>query len=353
MDKKIRNLLILLGILAVLLIGYAAVGLLLPDGETEDESKTETEASVDTLPLFRVTEDGLTTLSYTYDRDSDGEAELWSYTRTEDGSWTWAGDAGIPLSSAPFVSCATTLASAVATKVIRDVAEDELATYGLDTPGLTVAFTDAVGGAQSFCIGAYNAYNGTYCALVGGDRSTVYLVSGDLPAAFEAPVESFVSYDDLPAFKPEALVSLTLTRGDRTVTVTRETPEAVDAQAVWRRAVNGAVPVAVAEDIAASLDLLVGDMDYLACLGVTDEALAEHGLAEDTTRMTLVYRRSADGVETEETFTLLLGGTDKYGYYYANPEGTTLTMLLGGSVFHKLMTYDDARISAGDAAAIP
>jgi hypothetical protein len=50
------------------------------------------------------------------------------------------------------------------------------------------------------------------------------------------------------------------------------------------------------------------------------------------------------------TFTLALGSTDKYGYYYANPEGTTLTMLLGGSVFHKAMTYDDEHIAAGNAA---
>lgn len=355
MDKKIRNLLILLAILALLLVGYAAVGLLLPEGEGEGggEGEADTEVSVGSLPLFRVTEDGLTSLSYTYDKDGDGESELWSYTRAEDGTWTWAGDARIPLSSAPFASYAATFASAVAEKTLHGVAEEELAAYGLDTPKVTVTFTDAVGGAQSFCIGAYNAYNGTYCVLVGEDRSTVYLVSGDLPGAFEESVEAFVSYDDLPAFKPEALVSLTLTHGDRTVRVTRNAPATVDAAATWQRSVGGEAPVTVAGDLAASLEMLVGDMDYLACLGVTEAALAEHGLAEDVTRMTLVYRKTAEGTVTEETFTLTLGGTDRYGYYYANPEETTLTMLLGGSVFRKLMTYDDASLSAGDGTAIP
>jgi hypothetical protein len=64
--------------------------------------------------------------------------------------------------------------------------------------------------------------------------------------------------------------------------------------------------------------------------------------------MTLVYTKTESGQEVEKTFTLTLGGNDKYGYYYANPEGTPLTMLLGGSVFHKVMTYDDEHIAAGD-----
>ena len=56
-----------------------------------------------------------------------------------------------------------------------------------------------------------------------------------------------------------------------------------------------------------------------------------------------------EGEEKEHTFTLTLGSADKYGYYHANPDGTTLTMLLGGSVFHKVMTYTDEQISVGDA----
>ena len=96
--------------------------------------------------------------------------------------------------------------------------------------------------------------------------------------------------------------------------------------------------------------LLDWDMDYLACLSVHESDFPEYGLHENTTRMTLVYTKTENGGEAEKTFTLTLGDTDKYGYYYARPEGTTLTMLLGGSVFHKAMTYDDDRIAAGDTA---
>ena len=58
MDKKIRNLLILVGILAVLCIGYAVTGILVPDEVPAGEAETEEGTTV----LFRVTEDGLTAL---------------------------------------------------------------------------------------------------------------------------------------------------------------------------------------------------------------------------------------------------------------------------------------------------
>jgi hypothetical protein len=179
----------------------------------------------------------------------------------------------------------------------------------------------------------------------------VYLLASDFYEEFELAVESLVSFDDLPAFSAERLVSLTLSAGERTVTVTRAPSEdSAAADAVWLRSVNGEAPVTVAADLAASLEKLAGDMDYLTCYSVREADFPTYGLHENTTRMTVVYTKTAEGEEVEQTFTLTLGGTDKYGYYYANPEGTTLTMLLGGSVFGKLLTYDDDRIAAGDTA---
>ena len=347
MDKKLRNLLILAGILVLLCIGYAVAGLIFAEETPEDTDAAETTAEEATF--LQVTEDGLTALSYTYDADGDGVAETWSYTRSADGeTWHWADDPAVPLSSSTFYGYSSTLYGISVVNVIEGVTEEQFTEYGLDQPIQTVIFTDAVYGAQSFCIGAYNTYNGTYCAYKNGDKTTVYLLDGEFCTEFEYAVESFVSYDDLPAFKPEALVSLTLTQGERTVTLTREEDE--EGEAVWLRSVNGEAPVTVASDLADSLELLVGDMDYLTCYSVRESAFSEYGLTENTTRMTVVYTKTSEGEEVTETFGLTLGGNDKYNYYYANPEGTTLTMLLGGSVFYKTMTYDDAHVAAGDTA---
>ena len=346
MDKKIRNLLILVGVLVLLCVGYAVAGILFPAEEAESEEYTQ--AVDETVSLFRVTEDGLTALSYTYDEDGDGEAELWAYTRDEAGAWVWSEDAAVPLGKTLFANYASTLASATAVKVLSGVTEAQLEEYGLRTPAKKVTFTDAAGGSQSFCVGVYNAYNGTYCVTVNGDDTKVYLVSAELCEAFEEPVTAFVSFDDLPTCEPEAIVSLTLSQGERTVTLTRQAPASVDEAAVWLRSVNGEAPVTVAADLSKSLELLAGDMDYLACMDVRASAYPTYGLDENTTTMTLVYLRSEGGTEVEETFTLTLGAVDQYLYYYARPEGTTLSMMLGGSVFYKVMTYDDERLAEGD-----
>ena len=346
MDKKLRNILILAGVLVLLCVGYAVAGIIFREEEPETTAEDVTSAPTETF--FNVTEDGLTALSYTYDGDGDGEAEIWSYTRSADDVWHWAGDESVPLSSSAFYGYSSTLYGLTVVSTITGVTEEQLAEYGLTDPAKTVTFTDGVYGAQSFCIGAYNTYNATYCAYKNGDKSTVYLLDGEFYSEFELSVESLVYHDDLPAFKPEALVSFTLVQGDKTVVLSRGVE---DGKAVWARSVNGEAPVTVASDLADSLELLVGDMDYLVCYSVKESDFAAYGLDENTVTMTVVYEKTVSTVTEELTFTLTLGGTDKYGYYYANPEGTTLTMLLGGSVFSKVMTYDDAHLSEGDVAA--
>ena len=345
MDKKLRTILILAGALVLLCIGYAVAGILFREDTPEETTPADTTAEAATF--LQVTEDGLTKLSFTYDKDSDGVAEVWSYTRSADGeAWHWDADPAVPLGSSAFYSYSTTLYGITPVSTLTGVTEEELAEYGLTDPVKTVTFTDKLYCEQSFCIGTFNTYNSTYCAYKNGDTSTVYLLDGEFYTEFELSVESLVHHDDLPEFKPEALTGFTMTQGDKTVTLTRS----IDGEgvAVWARSVNGETPVTVAADLAKSLELLVGDMDYLVCYGVKASDFAEYGLDQNTTLMTVTYTKTVSSVTEEFTFKLTLGSTDKYGYYYANPEGTTLTMLLGGSVFSKVMTYDDEHLAAGD-----
>ncbi len=357
MDQKIRNLLILLAVLVLLVIGYAVIGLVVPDEAVESESEEPTPTAV-----FRVTENGLTAIAYTYDEAGDGVPELWSYRSTTDEAgtitWYWTEDRNIPLGAYHFTSMAETLAQVTPVKILTDVTPEKLAEYGLTDAPRTVTFTDKVGGEQSFSFGTYNAYNGTYCALINGDTTCVYLLEKEICEAFSLPVERFVSYDDLPACEPEELQSVTFTRGDRTVTVTRtpltvegETGTDADATYGWMRSVNGAPAVRVADGLTERIHTLLGDMDYLGCYGVSREDFPTYGLDADTTTMTVVYEKTVGGTPIDKTFTLTLGGTyEGYDYYYANPDGTTLTMLLGGDIWHKLITYTDEAIAAGDSA---
>ena len=86
MDKKLRNILILVGVLALLCIGYAAVGLIFPE---EDTQASDTTAASDTslTPLFDVTEDGLTYLTYT--NENEGVTAIFFTVAYKSGDAFW------------------------------------------------------------------------------------------------------------------------------------------------------------------------------------------------------------------------------------------------------------------------
>ncbi len=330
MDRKIRNLVILAGVLAILVIGYVAVTLLVPD---EPDSPT-TDNDPPAVALFRLTENGLTSLDVT--GRADGAPYTWSFTR--DTAWHWTEDATVPLGTAAFEAISQTLSEATGTLLATAVTAEQLQNYGLVTPVKEVTFTDAAGGKQSFSLGAYNAYNGTYCATVNGDSATVYMVDASLFQMFDFAIEDMVYVDDLPSCKPEDLLSVTFTTGEQTVAVTHEPIEIDGMEALgWFRSVDGGEPVRVSDAMAERIDTLLGDMDYLDCLSVRASDFPTYGLDKNTTTMTVVYEKTIGGKLVEKTFTLTLGATGAYDYYYVNPTGTPVTMILGGEVWYALI----------------
>ncbi len=347
MDHKARNVILLAALLVCLVIGYAVVTVFVPEEETTSDAPTQV-----TVALFRVTENGLTALSYTYDSDDDGTPELWSYRYdAEIASWLWTEDEHVPLGASTFYSASETLANATGTILATDLPAERLADYGLDVPQKEITFTDAAGGTQSFCLGAYNAYNATYCATVNGDTSTVYMLDSALFAAFDVPIEQMVYVDDLPNCKAEDLRTITLQTPDHLVTLTHTTlTEDGGEVLVWFRTVDDGEPVRVAAELAEKIDtMLFGDLVYLGCYSVDVADFADYGLNGNTTTMTVVYDKAIGGKLVEKTFTLTLGHTDAYHYYYVNPADTPVIMLLGGDIWHQLITCDDAAVSGGES----
>ena len=202
MDKKLRTILILAGILVLLCIGYAVAGLVFKEDTPEDTTAPETTAEEATF--LQVTEDGLTKLSYTYDKDGDGKAEVWSYTRSEDGeSWHWDEDPAVPLGSSAFYGYSSTLYGIQVVNTLQNVTEEQFSEYGLTAPARTVTFTDRVYGEQSFCIGAFNTYNSTYCAY----RPPRGLASLCWPPLYYVCSPGHKGHDDLTSSPPSSVLS--------------------------------------------------------------------------------------------------------------------------------------------------
>lgn len=360
MDKKIRNLLILIIILALLVIGYVIVRSVVREGGGAAES--ETDATPDAIPVVTVDEKTFSHLAYTHDADGDGVAERYAFTRGADGLWVCDERPDIPLDGRYFTYVCEFLNGLTAARVLTDQTEEQLAGYGLTKPQKTVWISDE-NGVQTVFIGAYNAYNGTYCISLGSLPGRVLFVNADIGEAFGYGLTDLVLCDDLPAdgaITADTVRSVTYTKGDRTVVLTYDYA-AFDGDGVgvgdrvWTRTVNGGEPVTVDATLGQSLLTLLGGMDYLTCESVDEEELAAHGLNGEAAVMVITWvekatedDNSTDGEAQEVThaFRLTLGDLNEYGYYYVNPTDTTLTMLLGGSAFAKLFTYDDADIAA-------
>lgn len=242
-----------------------------------------------------------------------------SFTKGADSTWTSGDTPDLPLEQSPFTALADTLSALAADKVISDPEGD--ASYGLDAPALRVeAAYD--GGTAALLVGA--AVNGSYYAKVEG-APTVYTIPDSLMTGTDYALLDLVALDTIPTFTESTVESVALSVGGNTWLLTREerTAEPEESAApdtagepetvtVW--SLNGAeLPE---EDGArrSAVSALPG-LSFTACHAYAPDAaaLAACGLANPA-RLTVTYSGGS--------YTLLIGGTDASGSYYAMLEGS-------------------------------
>ena len=340
MDKKIKTIVVLMCVLAGICVCFACVTLWF--GGDTPEAETTPDQNTNTV-ILKTDTASISSLSFTFDKAEDGIAELWTYT-CDEGVWHWSENKDIALSESGFATLTEGLLAVTAERTMSGVTEAQLIKYGLDAPSKSIKVKDDLYGEQTVYFGAFNAYNQMYYVTVGDDTSTVYMVASDLYDLFEYPVESFVSYNDLPGeLKQNQIVSLTFERGDTLISVlnkpvyeasTGEVETGEDASP----AISGYVWEKVKEDeitqlsgtLAETLTSHVTKMNYLGCLTVVESEYATYGFDKDTATMSLTY---LDKAGEAQVLVLTLGGQTDYGYYYARPQGTPYIMLLGGVSF--------------------
>ena len=343
MDKKIKTIVVLMLTLAGLCVGFACIALWF-SGDTPDDT---TQQQTGSTTIFTLDPTTLQSLAYTFDKEGDGVAELWSYTCDENGAWHWVDDESVSLSSSAFSTLTETITTIAASRTLTHVTAEEFETYGLKNPAKAIRVKDALYGEQAVYFGAFNAYNQTYYVSLGDNTSTVYMVSADIYSMFEYAVESLVSFNDLPGeLKEPQIVSLTYQKGETSLTITprqlyetvtgeagtgeEETTTTITAGFAWDVVTQSGETYTLDKSLAQTLVSHVTQMNYLGCLAATTATDKTYGFDQETATMTLVY---LDNAGEQHTFTLTLGGKTDYGYYYARPQGTNYVMLLGGISF--------------------
>ncbi|MBE6693687.1 MAG: DUF4340 domain-containing protein [Ruminococcaceae bacterium] len=362
MDKKTLRILILLAVLALLCVGLAAVAVVnsIRDAEGDELETTESNEVV----VMRVDEASVYYFSYTHDNDGDGTAEELEFSLGSDSkSWYWHENTKIKLREGIISTFASNLNQLTSTQVIKNPTDKQLKNFGFDAPTKYVTVRDNVYGEQTLTFGVYNSYNSCHYVCLNGNTETIYLISSDVFTGLETSVEAFVYLESFPEIAEDCMVSLVYSDGEREVICQFVQPEDESTvSGTWHRSIDGGEFTEIPSAVSTALTKLVSGMEYLSCVSVYESKLSEYGFEKTDdgivgeATMTVNYRtktRVLDEATNEiviewedKSFEISLGGLNDYNYYYANPEGTSIAVMLGGSAYYKVFNMTDAELAA-------
>lgn len=336
--KKQRTLLIVLVVLVVVLAGaYAAL-------RSANTGEGETEETITVAALSDVTALSITNQYGTFD-----------FTKGDEG-WSYDADSSFPLDGSYLDTVADVLADLTAQRAFQE--PDALSGYGLDTPACSVSAQTAGGDTLTVLVG--NATGSSYYAKTDAS-DTVYTISGDLFNALNYQLNDLVALEEIPAAGEASLVSIQLTRGSQTITLTKQTqtaegeasPEESASPAESADPESSEEPTqstqpevtyswlldGTAIEKGEALSTAIGELAYLgfdACYDYNpdDTVLAQCGLDSPALRLVVTT--------DDQAYALNIGGTDGSGAYYArlNDSGPVYLLNAGSAEAFLALTYD-------------
>lgn len=346
MSKKTIQLTVLCGVLALLIAGYFVLSAM--GGEQQSGTPAtdgEGTTALNTYTVCTVDQNTVHTIAYSH------EGQEYRYTLKDDRTgWVWDNDPTLPLDNVYFANMVTAFTSLTSTVCLTDVdAQTAQTEYGLDGT-LTVRFEDAVGGAQTFRIGAYNSFNGLYYLCRDNDPSTVYMVSADVPLQFLYTPYDMVAKPAVPTnITRSKLQTLTLTSPDgaHSLVCTYYVGGLAEGEEdVWYVSRDGGAQTRIDDADGEALSTALSTLAFSQVVDYDAANKAAYGL-DQPTRMVIDYKVTTKfedqttgeitSIDTDESFTLLLGNIADSGLCYATVEDSPLSCTLMGDIFAKLL----------------
>ncbi|HPE16376.1 MAG TPA: DUF4340 domain-containing protein [Oscillospiraceae bacterium] len=338
------KLILLLVVLVLAVGGYLVVSHFAAESEgTDDAAVSVASFSGDDVTALRF---GPAENTLTLERDGD--------------VWRYAGDPDVfPLNQSIPEKMLGAVAEITASRVIED--PEDLAEYGLDTPGSSLTVTTADGGGHSFAFGDTNDVTGEIYMLADGDASKVYLVSSDLPDAFSYSLCDMAQKETLPVFGTVRGVSVST--GGKTLQLSYEEQ---NGNLAWTDYYHwfledGATYLPLDTEKVSSLYKNVTGLVFLSCVSYNadDDTLAGYGLGDGAAALVTLQHVTTDSVDTGETdadgnavteqqtswntFTLRIGNRTDDGYYAAL-SGSRMVYLIDTDAAEALLTADYASL---------
>lgn len=364
MKKKAKNL-IALTVALLLLCGVYLV--FRPNGE--DGVGDDTTEGGNAYPITAVDHNTLTAINVSRRaNDADGADAAagmieFSFTLNDNATgWDWSEDPAVPLDNTVFAAMATAVSEVTSPYKLEGVAEADLAKYGLDSPEISLTFTDGAGTHRLY-IGDSNSFNGQNY-LCTEDRTVVYTVDATLAEEFRFDIFELIAEDSAPSFDASDITSLEYTKGGTSRSFTyypSGNDNCYSGSYNWFFADGDGTPQPLAYDIGESLTNILTTLDLSNCVAYNTSRDSELGL-DSGAKLTLKYQKTTKvtdsntniekEVKTPAEYVVYIGVTEN-GTIYLRPEGSVLTAkILTPGALADIVTDNPRTLAANELVLI-
>lgn len=313
MMKRQKNLLLLVGVLAVLCVGIFAV--------TRIEKHIDKVSTV-SEDIITADPDTLTKISWTV-----GGKTL-TFTKGDDG-WAQDGDAAFPVDQDKISDLIAHFEPLTASFIIHDVTD--YSQYGLDKPTDTVTLTTQ-DGDTTLSLGSYSTMDQKRYVML--EEGTVYLIDDDVEEALSTDHDDFLKTDSVPEFTQITKISRT---GDDAFTADYLPKEMHSYTNAYHFYTDDGTYTALSDDKITTFVTRLENLDWsdYATYQASESDLGTYGLASPAATFTIDYETKDDS----GSFTVSFGkvGDDKY---YCRMNDSAIVCNLSESDFTSLSGTD-------------
>lgn len=324
--KRVKKLLILLLVLAVLCGATAYLTGLDLNGEAEEPDTSVTMMTLDSGAVTALQWENL-------------QEELLYFTRS-DGAWAYQADGTFPVDDEILEGMVSAVSEIVASRVIEE--PEDMAEYGLNEPLCVISVT---AGDTSYVLelGDETGLGGERYASIGDGK--VYLVDMDLLAEFDYELYDLVLEEELPELYDVTALSIDARTQQLTVQYLEDSGLAYSDEYVWFLEDGTALDTQLTEELLAYYQEFV----WIDCVNyrADEAALESYGLDDPTAVVTVSYEESCqistdevdeDGnavfetVTVSKVFVLEIGDYTSDGTCYARLAGSDMVYTIEGVV---------------------
>ena len=314
--KRSLKTIILLCVLAVCVGGYLVI-----QGQTSQSTTAATENKESVALAGHELED-LTALSWTADEGTI------RFTKSDAG-WRYDADSAFPANATTLDGLANKLIALTADRSVDNVTD--LSIYGLSEPAFTVTAEWSDGTSTAYGLGDATAFADGYYVSRSGD-SKVYIVTTSLKTTFNKTLNSLAVKETIPT--ADSVTRVTTATADASYEAVSRT---IDTDQHWYAADGTVLKTASVESLIDGIQSI--DWDELVTGSATDEQLSTWGLTDSAVTLCLYDGESA-------ALTLLIGGTNDDGDYYARLPGSKMVYTVEASDLSSVLSATDETLKA-------